>query len=411
MDTKKEKSKSKPFNTNFLLLWQGQFVSAIGDSLYGIALGFWILQKTGSPAHMGMIMALTILPRALLSPFAGVVIDITNRKLFLILSDIIRGLAVGWIAFAAFSGNIEIWMVYVSAIIIGACTAYFNPCILTAIPDLVKEEHLMQANSMMGMAANFSGILGNALGGFIFSLFGAPILFAINSISYIFSAGTETFIRLPDRKKRSSGFINEMVNGFSYMFSNTGLKLIILSSTIINFFGSLCFFLLLPFCEQTVKLGPKVYGLAVAAFMSGIFVGMVALTVISIKSSIRPILFILAILIFSVSLTCVPIWKLSYSVIIFQFIAGIANSVLITIIRTTIQIIVPENIRGKIFSLFEGFWTLLMPLAFIVGGFISEKYNPGSVFFTSAILMGISFIPLIISPPFLKLIGNSSEQT
>ena len=63
--------KTKVWNLNFFLLWQGQFVSAVGDVVYEIALGFWILAMTGSTALMGTLMAASTIPRVLLGPFAG----------------------------------------------------------------------------------------------------------------------------------------------------------------------------------------------------------------------------------------------------------------------------------------------------------------------------------------------------
>ena len=58
------------WNLNYLLLWQGQLVSALGDAMYAIALGFWVLEKTGSTAMMGTLMAASTLPRVVISPFA-----------------------------------------------------------------------------------------------------------------------------------------------------------------------------------------------------------------------------------------------------------------------------------------------------------------------------------------------------
>jgi len=67
------------WNRNFLLLWQGQLVSSLGDTVYAIALGFWILAVTGSTALMGTLMAASTLPRVLVGPLAGVVVDRRDR--------------------------------------------------------------------------------------------------------------------------------------------------------------------------------------------------------------------------------------------------------------------------------------------------------------------------------------------
>lgn len=74
MDTTK-KLEGKLWNKNFFLLWQGQLVSVLGDVLYIMALDFWILEMTGSKSLMGLLSAVTMMPRLILGPFAGVFID------------------------------------------------------------------------------------------------------------------------------------------------------------------------------------------------------------------------------------------------------------------------------------------------------------------------------------------------
>jgi MFS family permease len=81
------------WNRNFLLLWQGQIVSSLGDVTHSIALGFWILAVTGSTALMGSLMAASTVPRILVAPFAGVLVDRIDRRRLLIWMDTIRGIA------------------------------------------------------------------------------------------------------------------------------------------------------------------------------------------------------------------------------------------------------------------------------------------------------------------------------
>ena len=88
MNIEETDPKNRLWNLNFFLLWQGQFVSAIGDVVYEIALGFWILAVTGSTVIMGTLMAASTIPRVLLAPLAGVIVDRKDRKGLLILMDI-----------------------------------------------------------------------------------------------------------------------------------------------------------------------------------------------------------------------------------------------------------------------------------------------------------------------------------
>jgi len=105
--------------------------------VYEIALGFWILAVTGSTALMGSLMAASSLPRILVSPFAGVIVDRGDRRWILTLMDLIRGLAVILVAWAAFAGRIQVWMVFAAGVILGTCGAFFSPAVGSATPDLV----------------------------------------------------------------------------------------------------------------------------------------------------------------------------------------------------------------------------------------------------------------------------------
>jgi len=172
-------AKPKLWNMNFFLLWQGQFVSAMGDVAYSIALGFWVLSKTGSTALMGTLMAASSLPRMLISPFAGVVVDRSDRKWLLVAMDVIRGVFVVFVGVGSYLGFIQVWMVFVAGVVIGACGAFFNPAVSSVIPDIVDARRIVQANSVFSIVQTASGIVGSSAGGILFKLLGASFMFLL----------------------------------------------------------------------------------------------------------------------------------------------------------------------------------------------------------------------------------------
>jgi len=182
-----EETKSKLWNLNFILLWQGQLVSNFGDSVYDIALGFWILAKTGSTGLMGILMATAVIPRVFLSPIAGTYVDRHNRKNILIITDVIRGIMISIVGVAALMNFIQIWMVLLGGIVLGICGSFFNPAVQSSIPDLVPKDKLVKANSVFSLASTGTDIIGKTIGGFLFHVVGAPIMFLINGLSYIFT--------------------------------------------------------------------------------------------------------------------------------------------------------------------------------------------------------------------------------
>ncbi len=132
------------WNKNFFLLWQGQLVSMLGDILYMIALDFWILDMTGSTGLMGLLSALTMLPRIVLGPFAGVFVDKWNRRNIIVLTDFIRGIVVTFVGIAGIFGFIQVWMVFIVGIISGLCSAFFGPAVNSIKPELVHESKFVR---------------------------------------------------------------------------------------------------------------------------------------------------------------------------------------------------------------------------------------------------------------------------
>ena len=105
--------KGRLWNVNFVLLWQGQFVSSLGDTAYSIALGFWVLAVTGSTALMGALMATTALTRVVVSPFAGVIVDRTDRKWMIVATDAARGVVLAGLTGGMFVGYILMSVIHV----------------------------------------------------------------------------------------------------------------------------------------------------------------------------------------------------------------------------------------------------------------------------------------------------------
>ena len=247
-------NKEKLWSRGFFLIWQGQLVSTLGDSAYSIALGFWVLQVTGSTALMGTLMAVSALPGILISPFAGVLIDRINKKALLILMDILRGTSMVLIAVAAYNNAIAIWMVFAAGILLSICGAMFRPGVNSSIPDLVPKSKLSNANSLLSIASTGASMIGSILGGFLFQTLGESLLFLFNGLSYFFSGGSLSFVKLPQRKNENrQDFFGEMRAGFRFMWSRKGLRYLLITAALINFFSYISIVLFPPIPDNLVS--------------------------------------------------------------------------------------------------------------------------------------------------------------
>lgn len=172
----------------FTWIWCGQTISRLGDSLYRIALSWWVLEKTGSATIMGTVLIFSFTPMLIFLLIGGVAVDRFPRLKVMILSDILRGAAVIIVAVLAALQLLEVWHIYIASVIFGFVDAFFFPAYTAIIPELTPRELLPGANSLTSLSAQFANIAGPAIGAALVGLGGSAFGFAMNGLSFFLSA-------------------------------------------------------------------------------------------------------------------------------------------------------------------------------------------------------------------------------
>lgn len=399
------KSTDKLWTSSFLILWQGQLVSTLGDAAYNVALGFWVLTVTGSTSLMGLIMAASTLPGVLVSPFAGVLIDRYNRKYLLILMDMIRGVCIILISIAAFKGIIAIWEVFAAGVILSVGGDIFRPGINSSVPDIVSSSKLQNANSLLAIASTGSQMIGNVAGGFIFQILGAPLLFLFNGLSYLFSGSSLLFVNIPKvENNKAENFWKDMKDGFSFMWKLKGLRYILLMAAVLNFFSFIAIVLFLPLFQKTPYLGAGRYGIGMACFMGGAMAGFLYSSVVTIKPARKLQVFILSTVVYNAGLIVAVNQSIFMIMTVFLIIGGFFNSVVNVMLLSTAQAATPQEMRGKVMAFMsmttQGLTPFAMALGGILGGFISIRI----VISISFLIVIILIIPFYFIESFKKFI-------
>ncbi len=415
MNNEPNSEQLKPFqklwNFNFTMLWFGQLISIIGDSVYGIALGFWVLQKTGSTALMGTLMATSTLPRIVISPFAGVLVDRSNRKAMLVVMDMVRGICVLLVAVAAYINLIQIWMVFVAGIIISIGSAFFIPSAASSVPDIVPTDKLLKANSAFSMIQTGSGIIGNAAGGFLFQMLGAPLMFLVNGISYLVGGFATSIINIPKihHEHPEFNFLADLKTGLKFVWQYRGIRNLMAVASALNFFAVMGIMLYLPLFQKTPKLGAALYGIFIAVFLGGMFLGYLITSIFHIKYSHRFFIFYSFGIISMSAAVLTPVWLIFPIMIVLGFIVGSTNAILNSFIGATLGIAVPQAMRGKVFSLIGTIVGGLMPIAYALGGILAE-FIPIRIIISSAFFITLLIhSSMILSKPIKRLINFNPE--
>ena len=157
---------------DFALLFSGQAISVIGDALFPVALAFAVLELSGSPSSLGLVLAAQALPLAAFALVGGVVGDRVSRQRLMLASDLARAVVQAVAATLLITGVAEIWHLAVLAGLYGAAEAFFRPAAGGLIPRLVPDSDLLQANSLIAMSQSLGMVLGPAIAGALIALFG-----------------------------------------------------------------------------------------------------------------------------------------------------------------------------------------------------------------------------------------------
>ncbi|HEV3312737.1 MAG TPA: MFS transporter [Chloroflexota bacterium] len=157
-------------NRDYLILWSGQAVSALGSGVSEIALPLLVLAITHSPIQAGIVAALGGLPYPLLGIPAGVLVDRWDRKRVMIVCDSANALAMVSIAVAVVIGRVSIAQFYVVALITGTAYVFFSLAEIAAIPSIVPADQLPTARAQNQAVGNGTAVISQPIGGALFQV-------------------------------------------------------------------------------------------------------------------------------------------------------------------------------------------------------------------------------------------------
>jgi MFS transporter, DHA3 family, macrolide efflux protein len=367
--------------------------------LYQFALGFWVLDKTGSTAIMGMVMAAGFIPQIIFGIFAGTYVDRHNRKLIIVATDFIRGIAVLTGGMLALLNLLPVWGVVILSVIIGACSSFFYPAIGSSIPDIVPSKSLDRANSMTSMIQGGGKIIGKAMAGFFFAVLGAPILFIANGVSYLLSALSESFISIPQVHKENGQkkFHEDLKAGCKYLWEHKALRYFIIIAALQNFTFVVAEVLFLPYFKEQLWLGPEKFGVFEAVSACGALLAMILLAFYTIPQVRRAKLFTFSFIFQPLLMAVVPLFSSFYLMLIFIFLSLFVNAVVNVMFRSFLQRAIPSEMRGKVLGFVGVLLTSFIPLGLSLGGFLGGIFPIKFVITGSLFLGSILGILLIFS--------------
>ena len=376
-------------------MWFGHLISHAGDAVFMIALPWLMLDITGSKSLTSLVSMSAYLPAVLFGLFAGVVVDRYNRKWIMIYSDILRALLVAVIPLSLIYGFISPFLIGAITFLLSTFSAFFYPARDSLIPHIVTAEELPAANSAISVSGQMSHLLGPLFAGIGISIFGLRHIFTADAISFLFSILLISLIVGPARKltiEKHPPKWQGIVEGLTYVNSNKGLRILLILTFVNNIFIMGPAIIGLPvFVREVLTSDFGVLAKLEVAMAAGMIVG--SFIFWKAEKNISPISILLfGIVMDGATYTLLFFADTSFIAILVLIIHGIGIP-LITVSRTTIiQAVVPDEFRGRLFSMI--YMAVMGTTAISVGltGFILEFIGADSLF----LLIGVGAASTVI---------------
>ncbi|MBE9048713.1 MFS transporter [Pleurocapsales cyanobacterium LEGE 10410] len=218
----------------FFIVWMGQVVSLLGTKLTEFALGFWILeqtyQDTGTITQFALTILFMYLPKVVISPLAGVLIDRWNRRSAMIMSDLGTGLITLVVLSLVWSNNLLVWHIYLALIASSSLNAFQQPAYTAAIAQLVPTDKLSRANGMVQVSFAIAKIAAPAIAGLLMKYFGLRTILFIDISTFVVAIITLISVKFPTFKRSTrvkrkvvNQVIADAVAGWNYIVLRPGL--------------------------------------------------------------------------------------------------------------------------------------------------------------------------------------------
>ncbi|MBD7910185.1 MULTISPECIES: MFS transporter [Clostridium] len=384
---------------NIWMYFGGRFVSLIGSGIQSIALPLFILDLTGSGTLMGMFSILTLVPALITSPFSGILGDRKNRKNIMVTMDLCRGVLICLFGIFAMMGTLNIFILFSLQVFISIMDSLFDASSAALMPDLISREELIEANSAKGGFDAAANILGPALGGVIYGIWGIKMVFLINGLSFLSSAMFSLLItyrrKVVEKEKINTKlFLSENLEVLKFIVRKKGLLQLFSFAMTSNFLLVPLFDILMPYTlKKEIGFASEQYGYIICFFTTGILFGNIAISAYFKRLGLKRLMklglmietaitLIVCALIFpkSVEIYGGATFALFLSISICCIGMGFFNAFVNTPISTNLQNLVPPGMRSRFFSILGMFSRGAIPIGSFIFGVLLDAMKYYNIF-------------------------------
>jgi len=396
---------------NYRLFWTGMVVSLVGMWVQSTATSFLVWELTRSALATSLNTLFFSLPSTVLALIGGVVADRVDRRRLLMVTQAVFMLSSAILTVLTFTDLIQVWHIYVLALVNGTIMAFDAPARQSLVPSLVEREDLTNAIALNSTAFNASRVIGPPIGGLVYATTGPAWCFAINAISYPAILAALYLIRpAATALRRATHPWRDLREGVSYASRTALIRGLLLMVALVGTFAFTYIVLMPVIASRVLGGGARENGFLIGAAGVGATFG--ALGVATVRNPRRPGRIIVGfgfagaagLVAFSLSR------HLGLSMVLTALTAGSIMSFL-AICNSTIQAYAPDELRGRIMSLYTLALIGSGPLNALLSGVLANWVGAAMTIAISGVLMAVAVAVIASRHPELVALDVHHRAT
>jgi MFS family permease len=381
---------------DFRVQWFGACTSSIGTWMQIVAQNWLVLSLTHSAFFLGLDAFLQQLPIILFSLVGGVLADRYDRRRTLIVSQYIQMATSATLAALMYFQVVQIWQILALSFTTGIAQAFGGPAYQSLIPSLVDKKDLPNAVALNSIQFNVARVLGPLLFAATLTFFtgwgydepqAMNACFLLNSMSFVVVINTLMALRVKHiPPATSSGLRTELGNGLAYVRDHAILLKLIALSALTAFLGFALLTFLPLFAQQVFHEGASTYSHLMAFSGAGSIAGALAVAWLGkfkrmgLTALVMQVVYGVLIVAFALSRTL----ALSEALL---FCTGVALMMVFSTVTSLVQLIAPDQMRGRVMSIYMLSFRGGMPLGSLVSGWLATVTSAPTVLIANGVLL------------------------
>ncbi|MGZ4315945.1 MAG: MFS transporter [Gaiellaceae bacterium] len=379
----------------FRLLFLATLGSSLGTLLATVALVVDIKDRTNSGSWVSALMIAEFLPAVAVGLFLGPLLDRVSRRGLMIVSDLVRAGVFCTLPFASSAGQIV-----ALAGIAGLATGFFRPAVYAGLPNLVEEEELARANSLIQTSENVSWAVAPVIGGALVAASGPDLAYWLNGASFLVSA--LLLLRLSADKLQgalgvSRGHLRDLKDGFARVLRTRSLLTVLVVWTIVLGAVASTQTAQVFLAKDSFDAGDFGYGLIFGCIGLGLAVGSFGAGTWVERRSVGTV-YAASILLQAVGVAAAAVAPNVWFSLPCFVLAGIGNGIAVVCNSLLVQRGAPDAIRGRVFTVIMSVNYAVYGLGFVIAGPLTDGVGPRWVFGGVGVVLAFaSFVAYALS--------------